>query len=145
MQRLRALAWLLDNSIELPGGYRIGLDALLGLIPVVGDAIGALISAYIVHEARAMGASRSILLRMVGNIFIETVVGSIPFAGDLFDAAYKANARNLALLERHRLDPSRSRRNSRFVVAAFAVGAALFLITLVAVPVLLVATLVKAL
>src|SRR5688572_26569735 len=92
MQRLRALAWLLDNSIPLPGGFRIGVDALLGLIPGIGDAMGALISAYIVNEARNMGAPRSVLLRMMGNVMLETMIGAIPFAGDLFDAAYKANA-----------------------------------------------------
>src|SRR5688500_15915374 len=86
LRRLQALAWLLDNSIPLPGGFRIGVDALLGLIPGIGDAMGALISAYIVNEARSMGASRSVLLRMMGNVLIETAIGSIPFAGDVFDA-----------------------------------------------------------
>jgi hypothetical protein len=145
LRRLQALAWLLDNSIPLPGGFRIGVDALLGLIPGIGDAMGALISAYIVNEARSMGASRSVLLRMMGNVLIETAIGSIPFAGDVFDAAFKANARNLALLQAHQFDPVRSRRNSRFVVAAFAVLIAFFALFVVAVPVLLVVALVKAL
>jgi hypothetical protein len=143
LRRLQALAWLLDNSIPLPGGFRIGVDALLGLIPGIGDAMGALISAYIVNEARSMGASRSVLLRMMGNVLIETAIGSIPFAGDVFDAAFKANARNLALLQAHQFDPVKSRRNSRFVVAAFAVLIALFALFVVAVPVLLVVALVK--
>jgi hypothetical protein len=144
LRRLQALAWLLDNSIPLPGGFRIGLDAILGLIPGIGDALGALISAYIVNEARSMGVSRSVLLRMMGNVLIETMIGAIPFAGDLFDAAYKANIRNLALLERHQRDPIKSRRNSGLVVGAFSVLVALFVITIVAVPVLLVVALVKA-
>jgi hypothetical protein len=144
LRRLQALAWLLDNSIPLPGGFRIGVDALLGLIPGVGDAMGALISAYIVNEARSMGASRSVLLRMMGNVLIETAIGSIPFAGDVFDAAFKANARNLALLQAHQFDPIKSRRNSRFVVAAFAVLIALFALFVVALPVLLVVALFKA-
>lgn len=144
MQRLQSLAWLLDNSIPLPGGYRIGFDALLGLIPVIGDALGALMSAYIINEARAMGVSRSVLLRMMGNVFIETVIGAIPFAGDLFDAAFKANLRNLELLQRYDLDPSRSRRNSRFVVAGYSVLAALLVITVVGLPVLVIVGLVKA-
>jgi hypothetical protein len=143
LRRLQALAWLLDNSIPLPGGFRIGVDALLGLIPGIGDAMGALISAYIVNEARSMGASRSVLLRMMGNVLIETAIGSIPFAGDVFDAAFKANARNLALLQAQQVDPIKSRRNSRFVVAAFAVLIALFALFVVAVPVLLVVALVK--
>lgn len=144
LRRLQALAWLLDNSIPLPGGFRIGVDALLGLIPGIGDAMGALISAYIVNEARSMGASRSVLLRMMGNVLIETAIGSIPFAGDVFDAAFKANARNLALLQAHQFDPVKSRRHSRFVVAAFAVLIALFALFVVAVPVLLVVALVRA-
>jgi len=138
VQRLRALAWLLDNSIPLPGGYRIGIDALIGLVPGVGDAIGALLSAYIVNEARAMGAPRSVLLRMVGNVMIETVIGSIPFAGDLFDAAFKANSRNLALLSRYQLDPIGSRRNSRWFVIGFSLLLALCVILMIAIPVLIV-------
>lgn len=145
MQRLRALAWLLDNSIPLPGGFRIGLDAVFGLIPGIGDALGALISAYIVNEARSLGVSRSVLLRMLGNILIETVIGAIPFAGDVFDAAYKANARNLALLERHQRDPARSRHSSRLVVAAYSMLIGLFALTVAAIPILLIVALVKAL
>lgn len=144
LRRLQALAWLLDNSIPLPGGFRIGVDALLGLIPGIGDAVGALISAYIVNEARSMGASRSVLLRMMGNVLIETAVGSIPFAGDVFDAAFKANVRNLALLQAHQFDPIGSRRKSRWMVGAFSVLIALFALFVIAVPVLLVVALVKA-
>ena len=123
MRRLRSLAWLLDNSIPLPGGYRIGLDPIIGLVPGLGDAIGALFSAFIINEARSLGAPRSILLRMIGNVAIETVVGAIPFAGDMFDAAFKANTRNLALLARYQLDPIGSRRSSRFFVARFLAAA----------------------
>src|SRR5688572_19744814 len=93
LRRLRSLAWLLDNSIPLPGGFRVGLDAIIGLIPGVGDAIGGLISTYLINEARMMGAPRSVLLRMTGNVLLETIIGVIPFAGDLFDAAYKANTK----------------------------------------------------
>ena len=138
MQRLRTLAWLLDNSIPLPGGYRVGIDALIGLVPGVGDAVGALISAYIVNEARAMGAPRSVLLRMISNVMIETVIGAIPFAGDLFDAAFKANTRNLALLARYQLDPIGSRRGSRWFVAGFSLLLALCVLVMIAIPVLVV-------
>src|SRR5690606_17510045 len=89
IKRLRALAWLMDNSIPLPGGFRIGIDALIGLFPGIGDAIGAVISTYIINEARDMGAPRSVLLRMMSNVAIDTVIGAIPFAGDLFDAGFK--------------------------------------------------------
>ena len=77
-KRLRTLAWLMDNSIPLPGGFRIGLDAIIGLVPGIGDAIGAVISAYIINEARGMGAPRSVLFRMMSNVMIETVIGADP-------------------------------------------------------------------
>src|SRR5690606_19451220 len=105
LRRLRSLAWFLDNSIPLPGGWRIGVDALIGLIPGIGDAVGAIVSAYIINEARALGAPRSVLLRMSWNVMLDTILGAIPFAGDIFDAAYKSNMKNLALLERYQLDP----------------------------------------
>lgn len=144
LERLRSLAWLLDNSIPLPGGFRIGLDALIGLIPGVGDAIGALMSVFILNEARLLGAPRSVLLRMAGNVLLETAIGAIPFAGDLFDAGFKANMRNLALLERYHLDPRGAARGSRW----FLIGFTLFLIALIAVivalPILIVVAIVKA-
>ena len=143
MQRLRAIAWLLDNSIPLPDGFRIGVDALIGLIPGLGDAAGALISAYIVNEARSLGAPRSVLLRMMGNVMIETVIGSIPVAGDLFDAAFKANSRNLALLARYQLDPIRSRRSSRLFVVGFFLMLAICVVLMIAIPVLVVLALVR--
>jgi hypothetical protein len=143
LRRLRSLAWLMDNSIPLPGGMRIGADALIGLIPGIGDAIGAVISAYLINEARSMGASRSVLLRMTGNVLIETVIGSIPFAGDLFDAAFKANMRNLALLEGYALNPAATRRNSRWFVFGFSLLMLLLIITVIAVPVLVIVAIVQ--
>lgn len=143
LQRLRSLAWLLDNSIPLPGGMRIGIDALIGLVPGIGDAIGALLSAYIINEARSMGVPRSVLLRMSANVFIDTIIGAIPFAGDLFDAAFKSNARNLALLERYELDPVRSRRSSRWFVVGFSLLLALLVVAMVALPVLVVVGIVR--
>ncbi len=137
-RRLRALAWLMDNSIPLPGGFRVGIDAIIGLVPGIGDAIGALISAYIINEARTMGAPRSVLMRMMSNVMIETVIGAIPFAGDLFDAAFKANTRNLALLAKYQLDPIGSRRGSRLFVAGFALLMFLLVVVMIAIPVLVV-------
>ena len=144
MQRIRSLAWLLDNSIPLPGGYRIGVDALIGLVPGLGDAVGALLSAYIINEARALGAPRSILMRMTGNVLIETLVGAIPFAGDLFDAAFKANSRNLALLAKYQLDPISAHRGSRFFVFGFSLLLALLVLAMIAVPILAVMLIVQA-
>jgi hypothetical protein len=137
-RRLRALAWLMDNAIPLPGGFRIGLDPIIGLVPGLGDAIGALISAYIINEARGMGAPRSVLLRMMSNVMIDTILGAIPFAGDVFDAAYKANSRNIALLARYQLDPVGSRRGSRWFVAGFFLLLTAMVLLLIAIPVLVV-------
>jgi hypothetical protein len=137
-KRLRTLAWLMDNSIPLPGGFRIGLDSIIGLVPGIGDAIGALISAYIINEARDMGAPRSVLLRMMSNVMMDAVVGAVPFAGDVFDAAYKSNMRNLALLAEYQLDPVGSRRGSRWFVAGFSLMLILMVLLMVAIPVLVI-------
>lgn len=139
LQRLRSLAWLLDNSIALPGGFRIGLDAIIGLVPVVGDVTGALVAAFIVNEARLLGASRSVLLRMSANVLIEALLGSVPLLGDLFDAGFKANLRNIALLEQYQLDPRYSRRQSRWFLAGIGVALFLLVAALAAIPILLVA------
>jgi hypothetical protein len=99
LRRIRLLSRLLDEQFRIPGTtYRVGLDGLLGLIPGVGDAAGALLSAYILSEAIRLGAPRTVLLRMVANIGIDTVVGAIPVVGDIFDMAWKANKKNAALL-----------------------------------------------
>lgn len=134
-QRLNALAWLLDNSIRLPGiGFRIGLDALLGLIPVVGDAVGVLISGYIVREAARLGVPRSTLVRMVANVAIEGLVGMVPLLGDVFDAAWKANQRNARLLNEYVANPGRAAASSRKFVVLLGAGllALLFLMGLLA-------------
>ncbi|MEM8983935.1 MAG: DUF4112 domain-containing protein [Pseudomonadota bacterium] len=97
--RLERLAWLLDTSIPLPfTRLRAGLDSLLGLIPVVGDAAGALLSLGIVVGAYRLGAPWRVLVPMLGNVAIETVIGVIPLVGDLFDIGYKANRRNVQRL-----------------------------------------------
>ena len=99
LKQVNGLAWFLDNSIEIPGiRYRIGWDALVGLIPGFGDIAGLLVSSYIVTQAMRLGVPRVTLLRMVGNIAVEATVGMIPLVGDFFDATYKANARNVKLL-----------------------------------------------
>jgi hypothetical protein len=100
LSRLRGLARLLDTSLQIPGTrFQFGLDALLGLVPGIGDAVGALLSFYIVSEARRLGVSKRTLLRMSANVGIDTLVGAVPALGDLFDAGFKANIRNVALLE----------------------------------------------
>src|SRR5258705_3976982 len=128
-ERLNFLAWLLDSSIPIPGTrLTIGLDALIGLFPVIGDAVGVVLSSYIVREAAALGAPRSILGRMAFNVALEGLVGVIPLAGDRFDAAYKANQRNLRLLNAWLDEPSAAQRSSRAFVAALVAGVAVFLV-----------------
>jgi hypothetical protein len=144
MQRLRSMAWLLDNSIPLPGGFRIGLDAIIGLVPGIGDAIGALFSAFILNEARLLGAPRSVLMRMSGNVLIETLIGAIPFIGDLFDMGFKANMRNIALLERHHLDPAGTARGSRAFVVLFTLFLIVLVAAIIALPILVVIAIVRA-
>jgi hypothetical protein len=96
---LRRLAWWLDAAFPIPGTQqRVGFDALLGLIPGVGDAIGALLSTYIILEAARRGASVWVVARMLGNVAVETVLGAVPLLGDVFDVVFKANIRNLDLL-----------------------------------------------
>lgn len=109
---LQALARFLDESIRLPGGYRIGWDGLIGLIPGVGDVAGLLVSSYIVAGAARLGVAKSVLLRMCANVAIETVIGAIPVVGDVFDFVYKANLRNVALLEKHGYASKRVERGS---------------------------------
>ena len=124
--RVRALATLLDNAITIPGlGVRVGLDPLLGLVPGLGDLLGAGVSGYIVLVAARAGASSGVLTRMVGNIAIDTLVGAVPAVGDLFDFAWKSNARNVALLERHIAEPEKVRRSSAAIVLVLAILLAL--------------------
>ena len=102
LARLRTLARIMDSAFAVPGtSVRMGLDALLGIIPVAGDLLGQLISSYLIWEAKRLGVSRFTLWRMVANSAIDTVTGFIPVAGDAFDVAFRANSRNLALLEAH--------------------------------------------
>ena len=101
-RRVRVLAKLLDNSISIPGTpWKIGFDPIVGLIPGIGDLIGALLSGYIVLEAVRADVPAFTLARMLLNVGIDTLLGAVPAVGDLFDAAWKSNVMNVALLERH--------------------------------------------
>lgn len=128
---IRRLAWLLDRSIPIGGGRRIGLDPLIGLIPGLGDWLGALISIFVVYQAIRLGLPLPVLVRMGLNIGIEALVGAVPVLGDLFDAAWQANHRNLKLVERHYV-PGRRPRSVRGLLIAFAVVVVLFLAALAA-------------
>jgi hypothetical protein len=143
LRRLCAMAWLLDRSIPIGGGRRIGLDPLLGLIPGLGDWLGAALSSWLVYEAMRLGVPVRVLARMGLNIAIEAAVGVVPLLGDIFDATWQANQRNLRLVERH-YDPQRAPRSLRGVILVFAGVVALFLAAL-GVILLLVARLIWAL
>lgn len=101
-RRIEALEQLLEGAVVVPGlGTRVGLDALLGLVPVAGDAIAAALGLYLVWEAKNLGLPRWKLMRMLANVGIDAVLGAVPVAGDLFDFVYKSNTRNLRILRRH--------------------------------------------
>jgi hypothetical protein len=100
--RLRRLAWLIDGAFRVPGSrFRFGLNSIIGLTPAAGDALLTAISLYIVYEARQLGVPKLKLARMLKNVAIEAAAGAVPVLGDLFDVAFKANLRNLAILEEH--------------------------------------------
>lgn len=127
--RLRALAWLLDEVVPVPGTrVRVGLDAVAGLAPGVGDTLTGLLSAYVVVEAARMGISTPVLLRMVTNVAADTLLGAIPVAGDLFDAGFRSNSRNLALLRAELERPGSELRPSLAVVVGVALALLLVLV-----------------
>lgn len=117
LSRARALTRLLDTAAKVPGtGIRFGADAILGLIPGLGDVAGAVLAGYLVLLAQRLGAPRSVVLRMLGNVAVDTLGGTVPLVGDLFDVAFKSNTRNLALLERAIERPTDTTRTSRLLV-----------------------------
>lgn len=95
------LARLLDSSIRLPGGYRVGIDGVVGLIPGVGDVVGGALSSLILYKAYRMGLPNRALLLMGGNILIDSIMGSIPLVGDLFDFMWKSNSKNIKILDKY--------------------------------------------
>ena len=102
IREFERLARLLDTQWRIPGtGIRFGLDPVVGLIPGLGDAAAGLVSAYIVVLGARLGLPKHVLVRMVGNVAVDVVFGSVPLLGSVFDLFYKANRRNLRLLERH--------------------------------------------
>ncbi len=123
LESARILARLLDEAIAIPGtSYRIGVDPIVGLVPGVGDVIGALLSGWIVLVGIRLGAPGAVVARMALNVGIDTLVGAVPIGGDLFDFAWKSNVRNVRLLEAWLARPAPTRRASGLVVAAVAVG-----------------------
>ena len=100
-RRVEAMEVLLERAFTVPGtSYRVGLDAIVGLVPVIGDLITTAMGAWIVWEARNLGMSKFQVMRMAGNVGIDTVIGAVPLVGDLFDLAFRSNTRNLRILRR---------------------------------------------
>jgi hypothetical protein len=119
----RTIARLLDSAVGVPGtGIRFGLDALLGVVPGIGDLAGMVLSGYLVLLGARLGVSRAVLLRMLANVAIDTVGGTVPVIGDLFDVAWKSNMRNVTLLERAIGAPAASRRASGLTVVGILLG-----------------------
>jgi len=107
---VEVLARWLDYAFALPGGFRFGMAGVIGLVPGIGDVLDALLSLYIVLRAIQLGVPRVALTRMLVNVGIEALAGSVPFLGDLFDVAFKANRRNYQLLKSHLFQPQRQKR-----------------------------------
>jgi Domain of unknown function (DUF4112) len=106
--RITMVAKLMDSAFLIPGlNRRVGLDAVLGLVPGVGDALSAAIASYIIWEARQLGLPRWKIARMIGNVAVDTAIGAIPFAGDVFDVVFKSNQRNLRIIHEHLGTPKR--------------------------------------
>ncbi len=101
LKRIRALATLMDNAFRVPGtNFRIGWDTILGLVPGIGDVATGIASASIVGYAMRLKVRKRVLVRMLANVGIDVTIGAIPLLGDIFDAAFKSNVRNVALVER---------------------------------------------
>ncbi|MBA3496061.1 MAG: DUF4112 domain-containing protein [Gemmatimonadales bacterium] len=137
--RLRRVGYLLDSSIPVPGTrFRFGIDSLIGLVPGIGDLVGGALSVYIILESARLGVPRSVLARMGWNVAIDTLVGEVPILGDLFDAGFKANVRNLALLDGVAREPLEARRSNRLFVALLGTGLLLLTVGAITLTVLLV-------
>lgn len=125
LERLHGYARVLDSQFRIPGtNFRFGLDAVVGLIPGIGDFSGAIASSWLIYEAARLGAPKSVIARMVVNVGIETVVGAVPLLGDLFDAVFKANLRNMRLVEGQIATPDVVHRSSRRFLFWLVVGLA---------------------
>jgi hypothetical protein len=122
--RARRISRVLDDLVRIPGTRRrVGLDPLLGLLPGLGDWIALVISLDLLFSAARLGVGAATLTRMTGNLLLDALVGMVPLLGDLFDLGWKANRRNLALLETHMRDPVRTRQRSGWVIGGI-LGAA---------------------
>ncbi len=133
LDHLRTITQLFDQAFAIPGTtWRFGLDALFGLVPGFGDIAGALVAVYAMRVARQLNAPAAIQLHMLSNIALDALVGMVPIAGDLFDFAFKAQTRNLALLEAHIAMPHQTARRSRRGLLLMALATIIVFATLTA-------------
>ena len=119
----RALARLMDDAFEIPGTrIRFGLDSIIGLLPGVGDLLGSMVGGYIVLVGSQMGVPRAVVWRMMWNLGVDTAIGIVPVFGDMLDVAWKANIKNVALIEQALADPVAARRGSVWMLVAIVAG-----------------------
>lgn len=138
LERLRKVGWALDSSFRIPGTQiRFGIDMIIGLVPGLGDLIAGALSLYIIAESARLGAPRSLLAQMGWNVAVDTLAGEVPILGDLFDVVWKANMRNLALLEEHLQQPIAGAKANRGFIVVLGLGLLLLTAGAVALGVLL--------
>ena len=131
LSEVETLAWLLENSIPVPGTrWRFGFDGIIGLVPFVGDLIGGALTLFVVWRASRMGLPRIVVARMLVNAVIDLTIGAIPFIGDAFDLWFKANTRNLGLARSYLESPERSTRGE-WMALVIVVGLVVAVVVLV--------------
>jgi hypothetical protein len=125
LAEVETIAWLLDNSIPVPGtgGRRLGIDAIVGLVPVVGDLASGVIGLFVVWRGSRLGLPRIVVARMLAVTALDIAIGAIPLIGDAFDLWFKANTRNLGLMRRHLASPGASTRDDWLVVGGMVAAA----------------------
>ncbi len=117
--RLKRLSERLDDTFTIPGTkYKIGIEALIGAVPIIGDLIGGILASYIMYSGMKMGAPPRIIARMAVNIAIDFAIGSIPIIGDLFDLVWKANRKNVELIEDATLDDKEEQKLNYLIITA---------------------------
>lgn len=116
----RWVAWLLDDVVRVPGtSFGVGLDAIVGLVPGIGDGVGTVLSGVVLTQAVRQGVPIPVLLQMIGNLGVDALLGLVPGVGDVADAAHRANRKNMKLLQAAVADPARTRRTSTgYVIVA---------------------------
>lgn len=146
LETLRKLSNLLDNAFRVPGtSIGVGIDPLLGLLPGGGDFIGGLLSVYIVYSAAKMGVPKESLIKMASNIVFDCLAGTVPVVGDLLDVGWKANVKNMDLLETHLQSPKKSKKANRLFVFLLLAGLVFLVIGIAAVSALIIGLLFQAL